>query len=45
MIAVAKLAPGVRVLRLVNVALAGNDGEAVHPDPDQVTVILSGPGS
>ena len=45
MIAVAKLAPGVRVLRLVNVALAGNDGEAVDPDPDQVTVTQSGPGS
>jgi hypothetical protein len=45
MIAVARLAPGTGVLRLVNVALAGNDGEAVDPDPDQVTVILSGPGS
>jgi hypothetical protein len=45
MIAVARLAPGTGVLRLVNVALAGNDGDSVDPDPDRVTVIQSGPGS
>jgi hypothetical protein len=30
--------PGAGVLRPVNVALAGNDGEAVDPDPDQITL-------
>ena len=44
-IAVEQLAPGTGVLRLVNVALDGNDGEAVDADPDQVTVIQIGPGS
>jgi hypothetical protein len=44
-IAVEQLAPGTGLLRLLNVALDGNDGEAVDADPDQVTVIESGPGS
>jgi hypothetical protein len=44
-IAVTQLAPGTGVLRLVNVALDGNDGEAVDADPAQVTVIQIGPGS
>jgi hypothetical protein len=44
-IAVEQLAPGTGVLRLVNVALEGNAGEAVDADPDQVTVIQIGPGS
>jgi hypothetical protein len=44
-IAVSQLAPGTGVLRLVNVALDDNVGEAIDADPDQVTVIQIGPSS